>query len=443
MTVIELGELTRDDDREPPASPARLDRRLIRRVTVLVIAVLTVLGVTGSTPSVRHTVRPLWSTSFAENDSMTIDGDTLYAGQQRNGQVTLTAYDLATGRVRWAVPAGDATVSLPPVTAGVLVAPGTFDDARIAQNDGSFMVQTYPSSTIARDAATGHTLWQMPGDALATYPGSVLLGESNGNGRLNRLRVVGLRDGVTRWTRSVPGVDGWATADTADTPTRIVLSSPTGVLTVLNYADGTTVHTGRVRGQWPDTGTNGLYASLEVIGDRLVVSRADHDGNSSVVYRLDDFGEQWHTDGYVIDCGPVLCSIGHDGLVGLDPATGRPRWRRSDLGGVWPIGNGRVLGNGASTLGPYQLVDPATGRGVGDVVRGEPTWSGGPLTGSVLLVGVVAADAHKSSVIQLDLDTGVSYPLGTIDEVQHLGCLSATGYLVCAHLDSLDVTAVG
>jgi hypothetical protein len=271
----------------------------------------------------------------------------------------------------------------------------------------------------------------------------VLLAESDGQGSLTRLRVVGLRDGVTRWTAPVRDVDVWAVADTAGRPTRIVLGAPSGVLTVLDYADGSTVHTGRVSGQWPQPPGDEVHVGVGVIGDRLVIYRADNDRNDSTVYRLDDFQELWHSAGFVIDCGVLLCSMENTGLAGRDPETGRSRWRRSDLGGMSPLANGRVLGNGSSVLGPYQLVDPADGRPIGDLIRGEPTWTGGRPSGSVLLVGPVAADVHRSSVIQLDLDTGHSYLLGSIREVEHLGCQSTPGYLVCVRSGGLDVTAVG
>lgn len=447
MTVIELGEMSRGREVLPPAPPVRLDLRFARKAAVVVIAVLTVLGVTGSTPSVRHTVRPLWSTGFGEGDSMTVDAGTLYAGQQRDGRVTLTAYDLATGRVRWAVPTGDSTVSLRPVVAGVLVTPDTVSDARIPQDNGTFMVQTYTSSTIARDSATGRALWTLPGDALAiypgsaTYPGSVLLGENDSLGSLTRLRLVGLRDGATRWTEPVRNIDVWTVADTGGRPNRIVLGAASGVLTVLDYADGSTVRTGRLDArQHPDR--DGAYASLQVFNGLLVASRADTDSNDFTVYRLADLQELWRSDGFLIDCGVVLCAMQSTGLAGRDPQTGQVRWRRTDLGGMWPLANGRFLGNGSSSLGPYQLVDPATGRGSGDLVRGEPTWSDGTPSGSVLLTGIVA-DINRSSVIQFDLDTGTSYLLGTISEVTRFGCQSTPGYLVCARPGGLDVTAVG
>jgi outer membrane protein assembly factor BamB len=442
MTVIELGELGRDGEVPPPGPPVRPDRRTFRRAAIVLIAILTVLGVTGSTPSVQHNVRPLWSTRFTEGDSMAVDHDTLYAAQRNDGGMTLSAYDLATGHVRWAVPSGDSTASPPTAVDGVLIMPETTTDVRIPQPDGTFIVQTSTSSTIARDAGTGRTLWQLPGDVLGSYPGSVLLSETDGKGSLTRLRMAGLRDGVTRWTRPVPGIDIWTIDDDGGRPARIVLGDKSGRLTVLNYADGSVLHTGQLGGRWPQAPGNNVFASLDVIGGRLVVSRADSLTNESTVYRLDDFQELWRSDGFVIDCGVVLCSMEGTGLVGHDPSNGQVRWHRRDLGGVWPARNGHIVGSGTTALGPYQVVDPATGRGLGDAVRGEPTWTGGILTGPALLIGVTS-DFRVSSLIQLDLDTGASYLLGALDQVQHFGCQSTPGYLACAHPSDLQVTAVG
>jgi hypothetical protein len=442
MTVIELGELPRDGDASAPSPPLRVDRRRVRPVAAVVLGLLTALGVTGSTPSVRHTLRPLWSTAFSEGDSMTVDATTLYAGRRQDGSVALSAFDLATGRLRWAVPAGEERLPLRPV-GGVLVMPAGSYDARIPQDNGTFLVQTYTSRTIARDAGTGRALWTLPGDALETYPGSVLLGESDGHGSLNRLRVAGLRDGVTRWTIPVRDVDVWGVAEAGGRPTDIVLGDRSGRLTVLRYADGSTERSGRMRGPGPPRTGNGGYTSLEVAGDRIMISRADNESDKSTVYRLDTFQELWQSRGFVVGCGVVFCSLEAEGLAGRDPATGRVLWRRTDLNGIWPLADGHFLSNGSSSSGPYQLVDAATGRGLGDAVRGEPTWTGAAPIGSALLVGVVVADPRLSSVVQLDLDTGASYLLGTVPDAEHYGCQTSPGYLVCARPDRLDVTAVG
>jgi outer membrane protein assembly factor BamB len=442
MTVIVLGELTRDGEPAPPA-PVRLHPRLFRRIAVLVIAVLTVLGATGSTPSVRHTLRSVWSIDYGEGDSMAVDDTTLYAGRNEDGNATLTAFDLATGRRRWSVPTGDETVSLRSTLGGVLVMPEAVSDARIPQGNGTFLVQTFTSSTIARDAATGRALWTLPGDALGIYPDSVLMGQADRNGNLTVLRVVGLRDGVPRWTRQLRDIDVWGIGERSGKPAGILLGDRSGLLTLVDYADGSTLHTGRVDAPWRRNPDNGVYGGVQVIGDRLIVEQAGEQANLSAVYRLDDFRELWRSDGFVIDCGTVLCTISDSGLTGHDPDTGRQLWYRYDLNGVWPVGHGRFLGNGPSSQGPYQLLDTRTGRGIGDTVRGEPTWTGGTPSGSVLLVGIVAGDYRRSTVIQLDLDTGRSYLLGAVEESAHFGCLNAPGHLVCAHPDGLEVTAVG
>lgn len=442
MTVIDLGELTHDQGPAPPAPPVRLDRRLFRQVAIVAIAVLTVLGATGSTASVRHNLRPLWTTAYGDGSSMTLDDTSLYAGRIEDGSATFSAFDLATGRKRWTVPTGVETVTPMADVDGVLIMPETVADLRIPQDDGTFMVQTSTSSTTARDAATGRALWTLPGSAIEAYPGSVLMGLSDRNGRLAGLRVVGLRDGGTRWRRSLRDIDVWGTSETGGTPARVLLGDRSGLLTVIDYADGSTVRTGRVSGfPWPGAGEG--YAALHLIDDRLVITRADDRSHESVVYRLDDFRELWRFDGFVMDCGSVLCSMRENGLAGHDPDTGRQLWFRSDLNGVWPLAGGRFLGNGPSPQGPYQLVDPLTGRGVGDTVRGEPTWNGGAPSGAVLLVGVVPGDYHRSTVVQLDLGTGRSYLLGAIGQAGHFGCLSVPGYLACGRPGGIEVTAVG
>lgn len=437
MTVIEL---TDGPGAAPPPPPVRLDRRLFRQVSIVVLAALTVLGVTGSTPSVRHNLRPLWTTSYGDGSSMFVLGHTLYAGQARDGNATLAAFDLATGRRRWTVPAGGDSVAPVAARDGVLLLPQALTDVRIPRDGDSFAGQTLTSSTIARDATTGRALWTLPGDALEAFPGSALMARNNLSGHLAGLRVVGLRDGVTRWSRSLRDVDAWGVDVRGGAPAHILVADRSGLLTTVDYADGSTVRTGRVGGFHQRDAAG--YAGLHVIGDRLVITEADDHRHESVVYRLGDLRELWHSGGFLMDCGTVLCATEEDGLSGRDPDTGRRLWSRPDVSGVWPLAGGRLLANGPSGQGPYQLIDPRTGRGLGDTVHGEPSWNGLP-TGAILLVGTITGDYRRSTVVQLDLGTGRSYLLGAIDQAGQSGCVSTPGYLACARPGGIEVTAVG
>jgi len=442
--VIELGELTGDEGLPPPV-PIHLTRRLIRQVGVSVLAVLTLFTVTASMPPTRHQVRLLWSTAYGEGDATMLTDSTLYVGAGSPGAPTLTAYDLATGRVRWRTPTGNPVAGLLPVLDGVLVMPDSTGDVRIPQPDGSFLNSTQVTGTLARDPDTGRVLWRRPGDVLRQFADSVLLGESDGEGRLTRLRVIGTRDGQTRWSLPVHGVEAWDVAATRDDrPTQIVLTDSSGALTVIDYAGGQTVRTGRIRWNGPSgPPDSAVSTSLAMIGDYLVISRADNTAQISTIYARATLQELWQVTGFVLDCGPVLCTMDGSGLVGRDPPTGRPRWQAGDMANVWNLGNGRILADSPTARGPHQLIDAATGRLIGDPVRGEATWVYAPLPRSVLILGVAATEPGVSTVVRLDLDNGARALLGTIQEADYFGCQSVPGYLTCVRPGKLEITSVG
>jgi outer membrane protein assembly factor BamB len=439
--VIELGVLTGDEDPPPPA-PVRLTRRTIRQVAVSVVAVLTLFTVTASIPPTRHHVRVLWSAAYGEGDATMLTDTTLYLSDDAPGRPTLSAYDLATGRVRWTAPTGDPVPGLLPVLDGVLVTPGSEGDVRIPQPDGSFLNSTQVTRTEGRDPDTGRVLWRRPGDVLREFGDSVLLGESDDQGRLTRLRVVGLRDGTARWSRPVQGVEAWDVAETGGRPTKIVLVSASGLLTLIDYADGRTVRTAQVEWNRPPR-PNGVSTNLLAFGEYLVISRADESAQVSTVYRLATLRQLWHVDGFVMDCRPALCTADLNGLVGHDAATGRPRWRATGMANAWNLGDGRILADAPASRGPHQIIDATTGRPIGDPVRGQATWLYTPRSGSVLILGLAPNRPGVSTVVRLDLDTGGRTLLGTIEEADYFGCQGVAGYLACVRPGRLEVTAVG
>jgi hypothetical protein len=438
--VIELGELTRDES-PLPAGPMRPTRRLLRQVAASVVAVLTLFTVTGSATPVRHVVRQLWSTPYGQGDSEVIANGLLLVDRESTGTPSLSAYDLATGRMRWSSTTDTAVNGLTPVVGGVLLTPQSGDAFAIrGPGDGSFRYGTQAVATVARDAASGRVLWRQTGDERAAFSDSALLGQSDLRGRLISLRVVGLRDGVTRWTRSVPGVDSWAVGRDGDRPTVIVLADSSGTVTVLDYATGRPVSTGRVPGYTPQQ-LDSVVAVVQVIGGYLVISRSDNLGEAATVYQLATLQALWHTDGIVLDCGPILCTTNEAGLTGHDPTTGRARWQVPGLGFVWNLGGGRVLADSAATRGPNEILDVATGRPVG--VRGESTWADTPPGPSVVVLGTESDEPNRSTIIRLDFRTGGIALLGTIAASGYYGCEGVPGYLTCIRQSNLEVTAVG
>jgi PQQ-like domain len=439
--VIELGELPREEPLLPPA-PVRLTRRLVRQIVLSAVAVLTLCTVTGSIVPVRHEVHRLWSTPYGEGDAMIVEGGTLYLSRGSVGQQHLTAFDLPTGRVRWSTPA-DAGSGVVEVLDRVLIEAASTGDVEIPQPDGSILHSTQVDSTMVRDADTGRELWRHPGDALRVYTTSVLLGESNSQGKLIRLTVVGLRDGVTRWTRAVHAVDGWDVAATGEQPTEIVLADPSGVLTVLDYADGRTGRTGKVRWLAQQQPDDGISTSLTVIGDYLVVTLSTNTAQASTVYRRSTFQKLWHANGFVLDCGPVLCTSDDRSVVGRDPVTGQVRWSAPGMGTVWYVGDGRLLADAPTTAGPHQIIDAVSGRRIGDAVRGDATWVYFPVPPAVVVLGSAPGRPGLNTVIRLDLRNGSRSLLGTIQQAEYSGCQAVPGYLTCVRPDKIDIIAVG
>jgi hypothetical protein len=438
--VIELGELTPDP--LPPA-PMRVTRRLVRQVGLSVIAVLTLFTVTGSVTPVRHQVRLLWSTPFSQGDSEMIDDDLLFVDRASAGTPSLSAYDLATGRMRWRSTTDTAVNGLTPVVGGVLLTPQNGDAFAIrGPDDGSFRYATQVVATVARNAASGRVLWRQAGDERAAFGDSALLSRSDVRGRLTSLRVVGLRDGVTRWTRSVPDVDSWAVGHDGDRPTVIVLADSSGTVTVLDYATGRPLGTGRVPWYTPQQLDSDI-AVVQVIGDYLVITRSNHSPEVATIYRLATLQELWHTASIMLDCGPILCTTDAAGLTGHDPTTGRVRWQVPGLGFAWNLGGGRLLADSGATRGPNEILDAATGRPFGVAVRGEGTWDDTPPEPYVVVLGLEPDEPSRSTIIRLDLGSGAISLVGTIAATGYYGCQAVPGYLTCIRQSTLEVTAVG
>lgn len=421
MTLIDLGDA--GTAAEPAAAPVNLPR--LRRLALAVLAVAGLLALGAAAPPAPSLVRPLWATAFRPSDTLAVTGRTVYVA---GNTPAVTAYDLATGRVRWSTPTG-AVYGIQPAGDVLLVA---VDGSTAQPGQG----------TVALDAATGRKLWQSDGDASPSVAGGdALLAETDQFGVTTGLRVVGLRDGHQRWRRAIAPAGTWTTITDGDRPTAIVAVTGTGDATVYGYDDGAVRHRSRI--PW-----NGVYSStFFAAGPELVVVRTASAQTVATVYRAANLRPLWRSDeliGYVTGYGALICTAGVQGVAGRDPATGREIWRRDDLNFVWNLSDGRLLLSAAANLASAStvLVDAATGRTLGRTLGRQQAFTLGA-EGSLLLLRGTGRPYDRTAVNRLDLADGRQTALGTVDRFAEQNCQGTNGYLLCPRGETLTVTAVG
>jgi outer membrane protein assembly factor BamB len=426
VTVIDLSAT--------PA-PVRPRYRLVppRPLVLAAIGALTLAALTASARPTAQGVRPLWSAPYQQDDTLTLTPTSLYVSHHGPGAPTLDAYDLATGRSRWSAPATDVVIQVPAVSDGVIVAPDGYEKS----SDRPDLVMFRTTRTIARDAQTGAALWRASGAPQGVTDDAVLLSDAGSPGTA-RVRKVGLHDGRVIWSRATPGL-----ASVAVVGHSVVTATGDGRLTALRDTDGSVL--GSVRVGWPDGGT------LAAAAGHLVVGNGDPAAGTSTVYRPETLTALWHADGPLVDCGAVLCGADAAGLVGHDPGTGARRWRLAGMATAWPLRQDRIMATSEPPNGPFQLLDPVTGRRVGTPGTGLGTWpadgrstveedAGAPGALALHATGDVPA---RTAVVRVDLETGDRDVIGAIDGVNRIGCRTVTGYLVCPQGSRVAVTALG
>ncbi|MBU2663711.1 PQQ-like beta-propeller repeat protein [Actinoplanes bogorensis] len=420
MTLIDLDHAGSASDEA--AAPVNLPR--LRRIALVVLTVVGVAALTASAPPAPSRVRPLWTTALQPSDTVALDGRTVYLNRSSpSGPAEVVAYDLPTGRLRWATPTGDA-YGIRPVGDVVLVTTGP-------------LPRTLGPRTIALDAATGARLWQTTG---ASADRGVLLTETGRAGATTGLRLVGLRDGRQVWRRAITPSEEWATITENGRPTSIVTVTATGDATVYNYDDGSVRHRGRI--PW-----SGVYSATSFpAGAQLVVVRTASAQTVATIYRAADLRQLWQSDeliGYVTTCGPLICTAGVRGVAGRDPVTGDELWRRDDMKFVWDVGAGRLLLSAGANLASAStvLADAATGRTIGRPLGGQEAFVAGE-PGSLILLRATGTRSDRTAVTRLDLADGRQTPLGTVDRLAEQDCQGVAGYLLCSRGNTLTVTAI-
>jgi outer membrane protein assembly factor BamB len=449
MTVIDLGDVSAEPATPDPAPGPVLLRPIRRRVTTTLVALLCALTLgTSATPG-APLVHETWSIGALEQGSLGVDEDTVYVAGDDGGQPVLTAYDLATGAIRW-------TRELPADGLGLMafqVADGMVqlgDTPRVAIGDvpgddggtvgvdpvtGEVIAQVHgPTRTVVLDAATGAGRWQAAGEVLHSTPDAVLLGDRSATGEIRTLRLADAHTGAVRWRLPVPGAARWEVEPATGAPERVVTVTGAGEVSVHRFADGELIARRRV--DWDGDAQN---ITTTVQDGRYFVTRTDPRGATVTAYRLADLTRLWSLrtikSALVSDCAPVLCLALGAEVSGLDPETGAARWLLAEQGGVIEAGPGRVIAHSNAASPVQTLVESATGRVVGTL---GPGWPSGPL-----LIRQSTDDPDRTVLSRMDLATGRITALGTVENTEQSYCVAAGRFLVCQRLDRLVVTAAG
>ncbi|MFF5080048.1 PQQ-binding-like beta-propeller repeat protein [Actinoplanes sp. NPDC000266] len=420
MATIELGEISggRPEDRRP------LGRD--RRIAGAAVAVLGLFVLAGSAVPSPRGVRPLWSVPAAGSQGMALTTETVYLHRASS----ISAYDLATGHLRWQRPL-----------------PGSVGYVQSAEEAGLLLVPAEISSagyrTIALSTATGDEVWQADGEPHTIGGDTALMAGYSAEGGLRRMRLIRLADNSTLWQRDTPGVRNQIVAMSGGRPESVITATAAGEVRVHAYATGALTATGHIPMVDPRP-EEGYFNDLVAFDGRLVVNRSRAGVFDLSVYRLDTLRELWHatdTDGYAFSCGPSLCLSGAGGLVAHDPATGQVRWRLPGVTNALTVGAARMVLDDGREEGEPVLIDAATGTPVGAPARGSPVWSPEPAD-SVLLLSSTVSPPGRTAVTRWEMDTGRRVLLGTIDRMPGYHCQSAARFLTCARGDLLEVSEV-
>ncbi|MEU8663817.1 PQQ-binding-like beta-propeller repeat protein [Actinoplanes philippinensis] len=449
MSVIDLGDINHLPD-EPKGYPGRRRwpvRFRMSRLAKVATAVLAVLALGGSALPGRPVLREVWSTPVSDTESWSVEQDTVFVQGTE-----LTAYELATGEVRWTRPVetGPSRVNVI-ARDGVLLLPGTEQSIDVTSGDVSAIGDAYSGSLTALDPASGMRLWERPGSVSSEDTGDTLLMyERDPTATMTWLRLVRVRDGSVVWERRAPEkADTVVVQFDGGAPARVVTATRLGGLTVLRYADGAPLASGSVPWRTRSYATRS-GSSLSAVDGRLVVVdlvlETSGDLSRVAVYRAGDLGLLWSREvpGYATlqDCGPLLCLTknGEGFVEAVDPDTGEKRWEKPgfQLIGSAPGGE-RLLVTGIDDKPTQTLVDTVTGRTIASDGSGILLSVDEQEGAALLLRGV---DPATSVLSRLDTTTGKSTLLGRMSTGDLL-CSGEDRWIACSAGGRLLVSTVG
>lgn len=417
--VIDLGEATQAGARATAPPPPARRRPVLAAVSLLLLALLTG-AVHRGPPAAPHTLAArLGDTTVVYDDRLFVVGP----GPRK----TIAEYALPSGRLlsRSTAPVPGAIFDVQPAGAVLLV-------SYQVENGGA-----ETEATVALVPGTDRVLWTQPARLLAASPADGLaLLRVNSPEPVVHWFGVALDTGEVRWQMRRPARGFIVEADLSDGfPRMLVTADATGRIEVRDARTGrvTSTVTARLRDR-----PTGADVPIWPAGDLVLAGGP----GGTTAYRLPDLAERWRspvdlTGSWVrSDCIAGICSLSWQGGVTLlDRDTGARRWGDSRWNYVDPAGDvllaHEVVPDRVSQR--VSVLDPVTGRVLGDFGRWRP-------------VGTAAPDGTMIGLREHLVDDTVWYArldpadrtvrlLGTAKDVSG-DCRTTPDVLVCRRIDA-------
>ncbi len=362
-TMIDLGEVRGERPAPIAAVPPPVPwRALLGTLSVLLIAVLA-----GGAPQPRPhppTIIParLADATFIDNDRLFLVGPGPQLADQGVQLRTVSAYRLPDGHLL-----SQTTVAVIGAVSNVIEAGDTIVVSYQTDADGS-------QATVALLAGSNQALWRRP-DGLVGASGTAGIALiSSGYGAQNEavFTAVDLHTGAVRWTvRQPAGGYTMVTGPTEGDPQWFVTVRANGQLESRNAATGQIAATRR--GPPLDPKSNSVVSA---VGATAMIGGG---AGGVTAYTLPGLTPIWTTDvdlsqTWQNGCGEVLCAFRpQQGVLVLDPATGRLLWGSQRWAYAAPAGNYLVAAvlNRKPDDPSYWVLDPRTGRVLGDFGKWE------------------------------------------------------------------------
>jgi hypothetical protein len=406
VAVIDLGVL-RDGPELPGRSPAGRPRRW-RAVSVLSAASIVLATAVAASPVRAALVERTFPGVPARSDQPVVADTTdgVYVMRANGadagpGERTIIRYGPARTGQAW-------RISL--ATPGEVNSAGVVDGTLLVHADG------WEPQTIALRAADGREMWRRTGWWRDAGSGQLLLSYRAPGEQVDIYQAVALATGAVRWSMSVPSSE-WVLHDRG----RLVRWSVGGRVEVRDLRTGAVVSRGLLPPDEVATGHNSLPGA-QVAGGLLLVAGWDGGRPVATAYGLERLDPRWRAGidlsrESVYGCGGELCVSGRDGEGGvrlLERDTGSTRWANDRWDDLAYAGS-TLLAFGPPP-GPPQIVvvDPATGRPIGDLGRWQIPRTMAP-DGRMLAVRTEPG-TDRSWIAELDPAARTARVLGVADD---------------------------